>query len=410
VVISSNIIQPGDSISLATGVNVRARCSHSKETTLPPDNLAFCETWPIMVINFSVVLQFSSNPSTPSITLSTNDVIGACGDMYLDLSGSQGSAGRNWLSASITATTRADTPSSSLIDDLNDYIFEKRFQSRITVPTLFLDPEIVYTIFITKCNFLNICGSVSRQVIKLDEQSSGAPHVEIAGASSLLISSKDELILSSRAFTKVCGVDGLTLIDNLQFSWRIYDQAGVKQNTIMTSFSSDPSKLRLPSNSLIPSSSYSMTLAVSRFNRKRGIMQIGSASVTITVEAGNVIPVITSYSGDLEGSDISLSPGETSYLKSDKSFDQNQPGLKGHDAGLSFDWRCQQLSPVNIINSCDAVQFIYNSSEYYNTQSFLSFSHITENSSSLITLRVIAPDGREAQKSVKIHTLRPDEA
>jgi hypothetical protein len=143
------MLTPGNSITLQ-GNTIRAECPVSSVTAIDADD---CTVWPSSQSHY-VTIQSPSNPSKPTLSISSPNTIGNCDDVTLDMSSSSGHAGRPWL------TSKLSVESSSLDTTLLvSYINNKNYDQTLVIPHEYLTSGYRYTFTLNRCNFLQMCSS-----------------------------------------------------------------------------------------------------------------------------------------------------------------------------------------------------------------------------------------------------------
>ena len=138
-----------------------------------------------------------------------------------------------------------------------------------------------YNFVIKLCNFLGSCGESSRTVSVLNTV---YPTVSILGMQTRTINRNASLLLSSQAFTSLCG--GSLSQRNLTYTWSVSSN-GVTDTTL-ASESKDFSKFLLSPYRLQTNKMYTVKLTVLNTN----FLKSASASVQVFVQQGDVVAVI----------------------------------------------------------------------------------------------------------------------
>ena len=87
-------------------------------------------------------------------------------------------------------------------------------------------------------------------------------------------------------------------------------------------------------------------------------------------------------------------------LNAGNSYDEDQRGLRGLDAGLSFHWSCQQKKPLINSDACPGVSYSRTG------QPSLIVSYIAESTTSIFTVEITdASKSRRVTKQVTLKTL-----
>jgi hypothetical protein len=247
--------------------------------------------------------------------------------LTLDLSASTGSGGRAWSGRSIRAETSASVDLSPLQIFL-DTVY--RPSPPTPIPSALLSKGVPYTFRVTLCNFLGKCGQSSKRVLV---QASTVPVVSLPGSTLRRTKRSTALSVGSDAYYAQCGVTGV-LRSGLSYSWAVSTNGAQLLNIDTTS--RDPSKLLLPAYALQANVLYDITLKVTII----ATQQSASAAVQVYVEPGEILPVVAL------GSSRTVRVEQSITIDASASYDQDQSGVTGTSAGLSFSWSCVQVSPV----------------------------------------------------------------
>jgi hypothetical protein len=86
----SAVIKPGSHISVLGSKRIQAKCSSSS-----------C-SYDKYIAGKTLIIGRPASPITPTISISASSVVGECDDISLDLSGSSGSGGRDWVNQSLS--------------------------------------------------------------------------------------------------------------------------------------------------------------------------------------------------------------------------------------------------------------------------------------------------------------------
>ena len=307
----STVLSVGDAIQL-TG-NVKAKCT---TTALA------CESWSAMDSS-TVIVTAPSNPDLPVVSIGAPATIGGCNSLTLDLSSSTGNGGRYWTSISFSVDSNAEN--ATMIADYlnNNYV--------LSPPTVLSNSYFVsggaYGFSVTLCNFLGACGTGTYK-LSVASNDDPVPIVKIAGKSSITITrDSSDLSLVASAYTENC--DGSQSTANLQYSWTVIGHSN------LYSESKDPSKFKLSTSKLTVDNSYTVKVTVTHKSGKSS-----SASVIVYVDDASL--VVTIGGGSMQ----SVRIGEAIALSAANSYDPDQSGLFGTDAGISFTWTCVQIDPI----------------------------------------------------------------
>ncbi len=306
----STVLSVGDSVQL-TG-SVKAKCTTTATA---------CAGWSAMS-SATVSVSAPLSPKVPVVSIGAPSTIGSCNSLTLDLSSSTGNGGRSWASMAFSIDSKAEN--ASMIADYlnNNYVLSPP----TVIPNSYFVKGGEYGFSATMCNFLGACGT-STYKLSVASNDDPVPVVKIAGKSSITITrDSSHLSLGASAFTENC--DGSQSTSNLKYAWSVVGHD-------LESESKDPSKFKLSTSKLSTYSTYTVKVTVTHKSGKSS-----SASVSVYVDAASLVVAIGG------GSTQSVRIGESIALSAASSYDPDQPGLFGTEAGISFTWSCVQVSPV----------------------------------------------------------------
>jgi hypothetical protein len=309
--------KPHDRVYFRPSVSIKAACGES--------GCFDVSGWPSSAALSLEVLP-PLNPVVPTVSVSMPSLIGQCTPLKMDLSSSTGNGGRSWKSVDISVAS-----SSTDVAALQIYLKSSHFDSSLPViiPADYLQPGSSYNFIITLCNFLAQCtpksqkGAVGANVI---------PSIRVAGPNLRNIGVHESLSLSAFATLSRCNEDSTKqTFYNFEYKWSIYQ--GTTPLTLLST-AKDPSKFILPAYSLQLNSGYQVQVTATYQGSS------SSVSTQVNVISGELIPVIQG------GNDQVVRAGASLFLDGSKSSDQNQKGVVGLSAGLSYSWSCLQISPT----------------------------------------------------------------
>jgi hypothetical protein len=188
------------------------------------------------------------------------------------------------------------------------------------------------------CNFMGKCSQGSRRVLVQDKT---IPTVTLPGSALRSTQRSAVLSLGSDAYVVQCG--GALSRTGLSYAWT------VKQGNTLVSTSAialrDPSRLRLPAYFLQANALYDISLQVTILST----LQSSSTSVQVFVTPGNIIAVVA------QGLSRSVRVEGGLTIDGSGSYDEDQFGVTGQAAGLSYSWSCAQLKPTLSSTCTDAL-------------------------------------------------------
>jgi len=308
--------KPGDTLTLSSTASIKAKCQSTSS----------CSSY-LSALSTSLILKSPITAIVPTISISAPSIIGGCDTIALDISGSSGNGGRDWISSSMTVSSTSSTDITALQDFIRDNI--TTLNPPPSIPASLLVKGSAYNFIVSLCNFLGKCNVGSKNVVVINDI---VPNVAILGSPSRSIKAKDPLLLSSSAFVSSC--DGKKSSAGLLFKWSIISN-NVPQLNIQSA-SKDATKYVLPSFSLRSNTFYEITLSVSGSSGG----QVSRATIQVYVEMANVVAVIN---GDTSRS---MRVSEQIDIDGSSSYDEDQSGVTGSTAELLYTWSCFQLSPL----------------------------------------------------------------
>jgi hypothetical protein len=320
-------IAMGGRISLAPSAQLKALCTSAN-----------CDTsaWSVASASAGVNLTAPAVAVVPTVAISSPTTIGECDSLTLDITSSTGSGGRAWASRTI----RVESTASVNTTLLQSFLSSRYQQSPPTpIPSSMLAKGQAYTFKVTLCNFLGKCGQASKRVLV---QATTVPVVSLPGSSLRRSKRSTALSVGSEAFYVECS-SAAVVRTGLGYTW-IVSTAGVQLLNVDTS-SRDPSKLLLPALSLQANVLYDISLKVTI----TATQQSATAVLQVFVEAGDVVPVVAL------GSSRTVRVDQSIDIDASGSYDQDQSGVKGTAAGLTFSWSCVQTAPVFASTCADAL-------------------------------------------------------
>jgi hypothetical protein len=190
---STNVLAVNSEIILSAGV-VKAYCT---------DPVTKCSDWgssPAATVHVAV----NPKATLPTITISGPSTVGPCINIALDMSNSQGAAGRPWNSYNVTVYELNNLPASN-ITGINAFLQNHTLYT-ISPPTPIPYKSLVqgrsYVFKAVFCNFLGACNFATKTVAVTNE--AATPIVSILGASSRTMITGTQLLVQADAYTKSC--------------------------------------------------------------------------------------------------------------------------------------------------------------------------------------------------------------
>jgi hypothetical protein len=307
----------GSSVSVTSSASVRALCQSSP-----------CDTSAWQPASSGVVVKVASASSavSPAVSVSAPSTVGGCDSVVLDISGSTGNGGRPWVNQTLWVETTATANAT----DLQLFLSTKYKASPPTpIPAGLLSKGAAYNFVVKLCNFLGKCSQGSKRVLVQDKT---IPTVTLPGAALRTGQRSSVLSIASDAYVVLCG--GALSRQGLSYTWRI-TQAGAPVS-LSSVVLKDPSRLRLPAYFLQVGALYDITLQVTILST----LQSSTSAVQVLVTPRNLVAVVA------QGLSRSLRVEEPLTIDGSGSRDEDQEGVTGVGAGLSYVWSCAQVEPV----------------------------------------------------------------
>lgn len=240
-----------------------------------------------------------------------------------------------------------------------------------------------YSFGITMCNFLLFCSSTNFAFTVVNRV---IPNVVIQGQQSLTVSRSSGLTLSADAYVLQCNSTTRSR-SNIGLYWTV-SQAGIQNLTIISS-SRQSNVFLLQPYYLNANTLYKISLQALYTTSYTSSF----TSVQVSVSQSSLVAVIVG------GSTRGLRLGTKTSLDGSASYDQDQNGVTGLEAGLSYLWTCMKIAPT--INSFCSLR-ILGAANHTTLQVYAGSASI--NSTALIQV-TIANNGRTAKSSVQLETL-----
>lgn len=320
---SDECIAPNEVLFVAADIAIRASCPLGSSS-----DCSSHDNWPTS-LSKSIVVKRSSNPSTPVVSLPLPAQVGNCSSLVLDVGSSRGSAGRSWTSYSMSVTS--STANTSSITEFLKRSFAPT--APLFISPLFLVAGSSYTFTVTLCNFMGICGEISK-IVSVRE--SNIPSFLIAGSPVRQMTVSQELKLATTLQISRCGDAGRS---SVQYRWSVWGANGAKLD--VPNQSRNPSSLTIPAYTLTSQSYYTVFAAIE--NPAWSL----NTSVRVEVYQGAVIACIGG------NADLGVRIGSSLALDARCSYDEEvrpTSSLKN----LNFEWTCRMLVPT-IMDGCDGV-------------------------------------------------------
>lgn len=315
-------------------------------------NVSFCDTWRT-VAGATVFVQDPLVLQPPIVVVSAPSDITACQSLTLDITGSTGGAGREWLLVEFTV---ARISSATGDWELSQFLKSREYgySPPTPIPAYLLAKGVQYAFKVRLCNFLLACNTFTK-VVRVSTDVSSAPVLATVGNAIRSIIRNQELVIQASAYTQTC--TGLVEFTNLQYEWAVSLLATSRptsQNvSAIRSTSQNPTIFRLPPYALMAGTSYAVIATVSSLTYGT----VAKARVNVMLQFGTVVAVIQGGARKVIQTNISA------LISASGSYDQDIPVLRGEAAGLQFEWTCVQTAPKFVRNCSETLLLQGNSSQ-----------------------------------------------
>eukprot|EP01039_Chlorochromonas_danica_P002291 gene2291-2510_t len=313
-------ISPGDSITILAG-KIAAACYSS----------SLCNSYPTLSSS-NMTLLLPLNPLKPSLSLTAQQMLLYCDDLYLDATSSIGNGGRSWNSikwsvggslskANLTVLTAymnanyQDITSVMIIP--NNQLFLSRFPDNLT-----------FSLEVT--NYLGATSAVSVTVF-FQYSTLLTPRLFIAGPSKVFLQRSSALSLFANATLPACLSS--SSVQNFRYTWSVFKGSSLLS---ITSTSIDQRYFKLPAYSLDVGTSYVIQVRI-LLNAMTSKATMTSSSVSVTVGSSGVLSKIAGGASQVVNAVGSFA------LDGSQSLDLDSPS---DSASMQFTWSCTMLSPT----------------------------------------------------------------
>ena len=390
--VTATSLKPSDTLSVRGGM-LRAACramrSCSENYVLQSHEIDYNITDRIatryaqLTSALTVIVQRPSYPVIPSLLVSVPTQIGACNDLFIDLSASTGSGGRPWSSVAWTVLAEIGDTTELTAFLTNNFDHSSNF---VTVPRSMLI-QTTYSIGVTVTNFLGDSASSSSTVIVSSDPN--LPTASILGSLSRTIKASDSLTIPGSAMVSKCGSSY-----SLGYTWTLTNSSGALLTSKFTS--TDPRKYVAPVYSLNAGSFYKVTLNLILLSQNGLPLSSLYTAANIYVKHGNVIAAVRG--GYMR--EVSIDR----VLTLDASISSDEDTSTGSE-GLLFSWTCTIASLTDFGSSCDfsSMNVATSSSSVF----ILPANQMVLSTKYIFTVIATSKDGRSASKNVLITALLP---
>mgnify|MGYP005989993075 FL=1 len=256
-----------------------------------------CTQW-LYMNESSLLVSLPTTVTVPRLSLQAPRFLGACNDMYVDISASSGSLGRNWSSVEFSLISSSDATATAprLVTLLNSFL-SSDYRKPVKVPrdANYLGLSHDYTLLTKICNFMMGCAQKTWKVTVL---STAAPTVSISGPQRRSIHRRSSLLLNAQAFSTVCST-GLKSKENITYTWALYGPDGRALNLASTSKS--PSNFRAPPYTFDVGLYYTVTVTafhtVDRVSSTASVV-VGIAPASVVAAVSGRVGLVDLYSSE----------------------------------------------------------------------------------------------------------------
>eukprot|EP01038_Epipyxis_sp_PR26KG_P005442 gene5442-7535_t len=380
---------PESPFSIANNANIKAKCL-STNGYCDQSNWDFVSRKVISIKKPTTII-------APKVSITSPSAIGGCDSLYLDISSSSGSGGRDWSIIAVNTSIKLSGSKSIDLSPLQNLLNKFKISPPTIIPVNYLPRGFLYNFQVTLCNFLGGCGVASKQIIALDDI---IPSVTIAGPQLLSINVFSTLLAQTDIVTSSCGNSSRSFnASNYKYSWSL--SIGNIPLLELSSTSRDQSKFKLSPYNLKAPLVYTLMVIVTDVRTNK----FSSAAILVSIQQGKLISKI------LGRSQRTVSVNSTIVLDGSSSYDQDRDIslYSGSAAGLLFKWDCRQLSDSsksdcsngdfvvqNMNDFADKLQILVPATAVVNSIAFVSLvvtdSTNTRSASTSVTMSIIPDD------------------
>jgi hypothetical protein len=360
--------------------------------TLLPDKLkaactdprGACDGWTYSPTQVVTVVS-PDKPISPYVSLSGPTKIPHCSSISLNHFSSEGSAGgRSWTTFNVSVISSNSTEN---LLPMSSYLKQYKNQlETIAIPNEYLVAGNMYTVTLTLCNIFSKCSSGVHVVTMVKSE---IPMVSIRGnALRRYTKTNKKLSLSADSIVGDCSSSGKP--SEVFRQWVVTSQGRV---VTINDRARDPNKLSIAAYTLTVGQVYEMTFTTLNLATFRS----SSAAVSVFVEPGELVAVVKG------GADRNIIELATILLDASPSYDEDLFGLTGVAAGLTFEWSCVQVDPVD--DDCPFILPNAQTRGWASETLLLQAPAIEQPILTLVTLTISNSDGRTDQTSVALNIL-----
>lgn len=381
--ITPSSLIPGDVISINPGV-LRAACRAG--TFCAANQYAQAQAQfdtDAVILPHTVTVQSPAVPLVPVLVLSIASQLGACNDLSIDLSASEGTGGRPWSSvvfSAISTNGRDLNNTAAIVSYLNaNFNYEG---NHVTVPRAMLGPE-TYSFTAIATNFLGNAASQTASVEVLSDPN--LPVVSILGGLTRTIKALDTLEVEGRAALSNCAAS-----QTLRYNFTLYNSTGGTMVSTVTNI--DPRKFSAPAFYFVVGNSYSVILRVKLISDvTQRTLSTGYTNFRLYIQHGVVKAAVRlGYSREVLVNEV---------LIMDASISSDEDSSLG-STNLLFSWTCSISSQIGFGLPC-----VFSQSSYINYESSvftLPANQLQLNTVYKFLVTVRSKDGRSASQTVSI--------
>ena len=384
-------LKPGDPISINPGI-LRAACragtfcqaNQFAQAQIKRNTMSATDE--VVVVRHTVTVLPPAVPLVPTLVLSIASQLGACNDLSIDLSASEGTGGRHWASVVFTviSTNGRDLVNTAAFADYINVNFDY-VSNHVTVPRVMLGSE-TYAITVVATNFL---GNSASQTASVEVYSDpNLPVVSLLGGLTRTIKALNTLLVEGRAALSNCATS-----QTLKYNFTLYNSTGGIIPTLTTNI--DPRKYSAPAYYFTVGSTYSIILRVALINEvTKRTLSTGYTNFQLYIVHGDVKAAVRlGYSRQVLVNEV---------LIMDASISSDEDSPLG-STNLLFLWTCSITSQIGFGLPC---VFPQNSLINYQAGVFsLPANQLQLNLLYNFMVTVRSKDGRSATQTVQISGL-----
>jgi hypothetical protein len=360
---STALLSVGGTVSLL-GNKLRAACTNKNCTA----NLRSPYT--------NITASAPTNPTVPIVNINVATFSSPCDAVTIDASSSSGNGGRDWLE--MTWSIVSAGADRSQVDSILAILNASDIASSIDIPASLLQVT-TYTVTLTLTNFL--LAQKSSTATFTVSSDVNRPVIDIPGNLAPTIKTSDSIVRYGFATLPTCATASA-----LSYTWTI---VRTSDNQIYSSATANPRLLRISSYTLAAGYQYVATFTVTSLTSKTVVLSSSSSVITIFVESGNVVAVISG------GSYRSVPVRKVLTLNGSLSYDEDS--FTSH---LTYSWTCTIVS-IGLYYGSDCGSILTNTT-IDDKVLYVANGTLQANNTYEFDLTVVSDDSRESSTAVTI--------